>query len=206
MKLEKILIGTKNKAKLEELRFSLKELEYKGVEILDLNKFEIIEPEENGNSFYENALIKATYYSKITNLPTICDDGGIVIPYLGGFPGVKSKRWLGYDASDDELINFTLLKMKDAKDDERIAFLTVCVYFHDPINNISIFKEESIEGIIANEPSKNRIKGYPYRSLFIVKEIGKYYDELTPEEHEKVNHRIRAVKKVIEEIKKYYDF
>jgi XTP/dITP diphosphohydrolase len=67
MRLEKILIGTKNKAKLEELRFSLKELEYKGVEILDLNKFEIIEPEENGNSFYENALIKATYYSKITN-------------------------------------------------------------------------------------------------------------------------------------------
>jgi len=204
IKIEKILIGTKNKAKIDEIKSVLNSLKAYNFEILDLNNFNLPTPEEIGNNFYENAKIKALFYSNLTKIPTIADDGGLIIPYLNGEPGVKSRRWLGYEASDEELIKYALKKMEKAEGKERVAFLKTCVLFYDPINNFEIIKEEMIEGIIAREPSKRRIEGYPFRSIFIVKEFGKYYDDLTTEEQERINHRIRALKSIVEEIKKIY--
>ncbi|MEM2772316.1 MAG: non-canonical purine NTP pyrophosphatase [Candidatus Pacearchaeota archaeon] len=199
----KILIATHNKAKLEEIKWGLSDL--RNIEILSLEDFKIFEsPEEDGETFRDNAYKKAKFYSEIAKIPTIADDGGLIIPYLNGEPGVKSRRWLGYEASDEELINHTLKKLKNVSGEERLAYLQTCVCFYDPHKEILILEEEKIEGYIAYEPSKKRIAGYPFRSLFIVKEFNKYYDELSEEEHFKINHRLQALSRLKEKIKDIY--
>jgi XTP/dITP diphosphohydrolase len=196
----KILIGSHNQGKINEIKIFIESLS-KNLHILSLNDLNVDEePEEIGETFLDNAILKAKFYFEKTKIPTIADDGGLIIPYLNNEPGVKSKRWLGYAASDEELINYTLERLKEAKDEERIAFLETCVCYYNGEN--LVWEQEKVKGYIAKEPSKNRIKGYPFRSLFIVKEFNKYYDELTEEEHLMVNHRIKALKKLMNRILK----
>lgn len=205
-KLNKILIGSKNQAKIKEIKEGLFEIKNLGVEIFDLNDFDISEePEENGQTIKENSLIKAKFYFEKIKIPTISDDSAFVIPYLNGEPGVKSRKWLGYDASDEELIEYTLFRMKDAKGEERTAYLVCNICFYDGFNNKIIFVEEKIKGYIAEKPSERRIPGYPFRSLFIVDGLNKYYDELTEDEHKNFNHRLRALEKLLLELKNYFN-
>ena len=112
--MKKLLIATSNPGKKIEILKAL-EIIIKEFELLTLDNFpNITEPEETGKTFEENALIKAKYYALATNLPTIADDGGIMIDALNGEPGVRSRRWPGYTATDEELIQMTLEKMKYA--------------------------------------------------------------------------------------------
>lgn len=196
--LKKILIATTNCAKLKEIKQGLTPLEKLGIKILNLNDLTINKkPKETGKTFKENAKLKAKFYAKLTKLPTIADDGGLIIPFLNNQPGVKSRRWLGYEASDEELINFTLKKLKNLPFEKRKAYLETCVCFYHPQKKLFLYQQEKIEGYIAKKPSPRRIEGYPFRALFIVKKFNKYYDELTEEEHEEINHRLKAVKKLI---------
>ena len=199
--MRKILIATHNPAKEKEIKEALKQIlaDAKIVSLKDL-KIEK-EAEEYGKDFEENAFIKAKFYSHLTSLPTLADDGGLIIPALNNEPGVKSRRWLGYPASDEELIEYTLKRMKGLENKERLAYLETCVCFYEPKKRLAIFQSERIEGYIAEKPSKKRLKGYPFRSLFIVKKFNKYYDELTEKEHEEVNHRKRAIKKLFLKLK-----
>ncbi len=200
--MRKILIATHNPAKEKEIRETLKEILPKEVELVSLKELGIKqEPEETEKTFKENALLKAKYYASLTGLSTIADDGGLIIPALNNEPGVKSRRWLGYPASDEELIEYTLKRMKGLENKERLAYLETCVCFYEPKKRLAIFQSERIEGYIAEKPSKKRLKGYPFRSLFIVKKFNKYYDELTEKEHEEVNHRKRAIKKLFLKLK-----
>lgn len=202
--MKRLLIATHNKAKLEELKFGLKELKEYGIKLLSLNDVGVEkEPEEVGSNFKENSELKAKYYSELTNLPTIADDGGLIIPYLNNAPGVKSKRWPGYEASDEELIHFTLDKLKDCSKSKRTAFLETCVTFFTPSNKKGrqiFFEQEKIKGRIADTPTGRPTNGYPFRALFIVDEFNKYYDELTEKEHQIINHRYRALKKLSKRI------
>src|SRR3989344_1621623 len=98
----KILLATRNPAKikdyqriLEEESLSIATLESLGIK----NEFE-----EEANTFEENARAKALFYHQLAQLPTLADDGGFEIDYLNGGPGVNSRRWLGKEASDEEII------------------------------------------------------------------------------------------------------
>jgi XTP/dITP diphosphohydrolase len=96
LKMKKILIATTNKAKLEEIKNGLKPLLKQKIKLLTLTDVGVEEkPEESGKTFCENAKIKAKFYAKKTNLPTLADDGGLLIPSLNNEPGVRSRRWLG---------------------------------------------------------------------------------------------------------------
>ena len=202
--MEKILIATGNPAKLAELKKGLQPLAEKGIVLLSLKDLGITdEPEETGMTFRDNSLLKAKYYSQKSGLPVIADDGGFVIPSLNNEPGVKSNRWLGRIATDEELIDYTLKRLTNMTGDDRLAYLETCVCFYDPQTKESICIQERIGGRIADTPSKRRITGYPYRSLFIVSEFGKYYDELSHAEHEKVNHRLKAVHKLMEKMPRH---
>ena len=131
----------------------------------------------------------------------IADDGGLEILALGGEPGINSHRWLnGKQASDEELINYTLNRMRPFKGDRRKAQLKAVIALSIP-GEKTITSESLISGIIADKPSKNRIKGYPYRSLFFLPEFKKYYDDLSDKEHETVNHRKKALEKIKKIIK-----
>jgi len=200
--MKKILIATTNKAKLEEIKNRLKFFLKQNIKLLTLNDVGVEEkPEEKGINFCENARIKAQFYAEKTSLPTLADDGGLIIPYLNNEPGVKSRRWLGYEAKDEELINYTLERLKNVPKEKRKAYLQVCLCFFDPSSKKIFFEEENIKGFIAEKPSGKTTFGYPFRALFIVKKFNKYYDQLTSKEHQQINHRLLALKRLIKKIK-----
>lgn len=198
----KILIATHNPGKLKELQNGLLILRNHGHEIVSLKELSINdEPEETGKDFQENSLLKAKYYSRLSQLPTISDDGGLGIQILNGEPGVKSRRWKGYDATDEELIQYTLEKLKKYHGNDRSAYLQTCITFYDPKTKVSFSETGQVNGSIADTPSNKRVTGYPFRAVFIVQKFNKYYDDLTDKEHEKINHRLKAIRRLTKRIK-----
>jgi XTP/dITP diphosphohydrolase len=202
---KKILIASTNPGKITEIKIGLKELKNQGIEILTLNDVIVgeKEPQETGATFQDNAFIKAKFYADETQLPVISDDGGLVIPYLNNEPGVKSRRWLGYDASDQELVNYTLKRLHGVKLFDRKAYLEACLCFYNPQTNDTVFESEKILGSITETTTLKIIPGFPYRAILIVDKFKKYYDELTEEEHHQINHRLIALKRLVNKISNF---
>ncbi len=199
----KIFIGTHNLAKFDELNQIIKSYYKDKFKILSPSDLNIKNsPEETGQTISQNAEIKATYYGNLTHLPTISDDGSFTIPILNNEPGVKSRRWLGHSASDKELIAYTLKRMSNISQPKRTAYLETSLCFYNPQTKKKFFSHQKIKGRVAEKPSKKTIKGYPYKSLFIVDQYNKYYDQLTNKEHNLINHRIKALKKLFPKITK----
>ena len=97
----KILLATHNPAKISSYKSKLSDL---GIDFVTLGDLGITDKfEENKSTFEENAKEKALYHYRLTKMPTIADDGGFEIDFLNGEPGVKSRRWLGYEATDEEI-------------------------------------------------------------------------------------------------------
>ncbi len=204
MKTQQLLIATHNPAKKQELGegFTSGFAQSGHVpSLLTLDDLHIsADPEETETSFLANAQLKARYFSQLSNLPTVADDGGIEIDALGGAPGVHSKRWLGREAKDIEMIEYTLEKLKDVPLEKRTAHFTVCLYFINPETGFETSVTKSVHGHIALSPSNQARIGFPYRALFVVDAYNKYYDELSEEEHARVNHRLKAVKQLVQKI------
>lgn len=201
-----ILIATSNPGKLRELRTCCKSLEKRGYSVQSLEDVpHIPAPEETGITFSENARLKARYYAEKTGCATIADDGGIMIAALDGAPGVRSRRWPGYEATDEELIAYTLEQMKHVPRGKRDATITTTICFYDPETETFLEKTAAIDGHLAREISPRAIPGYPYRSLFIVTRYNKYYDELSSEQHDAINHRMHACNRLVEKIRNHYE-
>ncbi|NCN59152.1 hypothetical protein COW99_02255 [Candidatus Roizmanbacteria bacterium CG22_combo_CG10-13_8_21_14_all_38_20] len=196
-----LLIATKNPAKVIEFQNLLQDLDLELVTLADLGiKTDVNETED---SFQDNSKLKAVTYSQLTNYPVIADDGGMEIYKLNNEPGVKSRRWIDgiHEFSDDEIIGYILGRMYNFKGEDRNARLRAVVTFALPDGQI--WQEEAIvEGYIAEYSGGTKREGFPFRSVFKIKDIDKYYqdEELTPEEQKSFNHRLKAVnnlKKVI---------
>lgn len=200
--MQKLLVATTNPGKLIEYKTLLSGL---GVNLTSLKEEGIsLDVEEDGKTFEENAIKKAREYSAISNLPVLSDDGGIEIDYLGGEPGVKSRRWLGHEASDQELIAMTLTKLAGVEWEQRKARLKVVIALAFPGDNKVYTAEGVKEGYIRKNPL-NLTAGYPFRSIFYVPEIGKTYSELTIEEEAKIAHRSRALVKLMPILKNKFE-
>ena len=106
MQLNKLLIATGNKGKLKEFKQSFQQHKI-NIELVSLAGFDVEEPEENGQDYSDNALIKAEYYSKKTNLIALADDSGLSIDQLDGRPGIYSARWAGINKD----FNFAMEKL-----------------------------------------------------------------------------------------------
>ncbi len=203
--MKKLVLGTHNRAKLSEMRLGLQPLSSIGVELVDLDSLGItLDVKETGKTFLDNAKLKAKEYASRTGLPTLTDDGGLEIDVLNGAPGVRSRRWLGYEADDEELIRHTLKMLSGMHGDKRRAHLTNVACFYNPATNSFECSKQTISGFIAEKPSPRAAKGFPFRALFIVDKYNKYYDELTAKEHREVNHRLRGLQELLPKIKKAY--
>ncbi len=190
-----LLIATTNKGKIKELTEFLSDLPLQILTLKDVNILEDIE--EKGKTYEENSQAKALFYSKKSGLPAIADDGGLEISALGGAPGVHSRRWLGYKATDEELIDHLSKVAKDLPDNNRDAYFRTVISLALPDGKTWSVSGE-VKGIIAKKPLKNILKGYPYRSFFFLPEINKYYheSELSKEEQVFYNHRYKAIQKL----------
>ncbi len=189
----KLLIASHNPAKVNEYKRYLSDLSFELVSLKDLNV--VKEAPEDADTFRENALSKAKFYNKLTNLPTISDDGGLMIDALDGAPGVKSRRWLGYEMTDEELIQTVMEKMKNVPIDKRTCRLVGVIVLIMPTGKIYTQWAE-INGRVSEKPVDKRMKGYPYRSFFYLDKFKKNYLELTDKEHEQINHRRLALLKM----------
>lgn len=193
--MQKLLIATTNKGKLKELSKFLSDLP---VKLLSLNDVGITQDiEETGKNYEENSKMKALFYAKRSGLPTIADDGGLEIDALGGAPGVKSRRWLGYEASDEELVEHMIKVSKSLPKNNRKGSFAVSISFALP-NGKVWSASGKVHGVIAEKPYIKLLKGYPYRSFFYVPKLNKYYheNELSKEEQKLYNHRYKAIQRL----------
>lgn len=189
----KLLIASHNPAKVEEYKHYLSDLPLEFISLSDLNIKE--EASEDGKTFKENAVKKAKFYHKLTGLPVIADDGGLMIDALNGAPGVKSRYWLGYKMTDEEMIQSVIEKMKDIPEGKRTCHLVGVLALVMPDGKIHT-QWAQIDGVVAQIPTGKRLNGYPYRSFFYLPEFKKFYLELTDKEHEQMNHRKIALLKL----------
>ena len=144
------------------------------------------EPEENGATFEENALIKATAAADFTGLPAIADDSGLCVDALGGAPGIRSARYCeGTDADR----NAFLLKNMEGIEDRACKFVSViCCCFPD---GQQLSARGECPGILAHGPTGDG--GFGYDPIFYIPELGKTMAQLTPEEKNKISHRAKAL-------------
>ena len=165
------------------------------IEILSLDDVGIYgEIEENGETFEENAFIKASTAAK-SGYIGIGDDSGLAVNALGGAPGVYSARYAG-DHGNDEANNQYLLKNLANKDDKSAKFVSVvaCVFPEDTENGF-FFRGET-EGIIINEYRGEG--GFGYDPLFYYTPMNKTYAEMTAEEKNSISHRGKAMRLLAE--------
>lgn len=193
----KFFIATKNQHKMQEFK---KILEKSNIELIcetDLSA-PIEDVEENGTTFEQNALIKAKSGLAATGLPSIADDSGLCVDFLGGEPGIYSARYAG-EHGDDGANNEKLLKKLDGVPTEKRTARFVCAIACVFPDGREFTVTGSCEGYIADAPSGNG--GFGYDPLF-VSEVG-CFGEISPEQKNKVSHRAKAIEKFEIELKKY---
>ena len=199
--MQKLLIATTNRGKLDEISGLLANLPVKLVSLSDVGIQDDVE--ETGKTFLENSLIKANFYAKKSNLPSISDDGGLMINALNGAPGVKSRRWLGYSATDDELIDHMEKIAGQLPDNNRTAYFKTVITLALPDGRVWS-KSGEVKGIIAKQPHLKKVPGLPYRSFFFLPQLNKFYfeTELSDKEKKQFNHRYKAIEKLKPILKK----
>ncbi len=199
--MQKILIATTNKGKIHELSEFLKDIPIQLVSLKDVGIDADVE--EDGQTYKANSQKKALFYAKLSGLPAVSDDGGLEIAYLHGEPGVRSRRWLGYEATDEVLIEHLKKVVYKIPKDKRQAVFTTVISFALPSGEVWSAKG-SISGILSEKPEPRLLEGYPYRSFFFLPKLQKFYheSELTPKEMKEYNHRYKAIEKLKPILKK----
>ncbi|MDO8548336.1 MAG: non-canonical purine NTP pyrophosphatase [bacterium] len=198
--MQKHLIATTNLGKLAQYCSQLADLNLELVSLADLGLESI---EETGKTFEKNALLKAQTYFKQSGFPCIADDGGLEIDALGGKPGVYSRRWKTGDenVTDQELVDFTIEQMREVPLEKRSARFKMAMVFVDAAGTAHT-AEASTEGYVPPEASSKILKGMPFDSVLFIPQYNKIRSELNEDEHEQINQRVLAIKKLKPIIKK----
>lgn len=150
--------------------------------------------DETGESFGENATGKAIHYSRLVNGPVFADDSGLVVPALGGAPGIHSARYAGAGATSAQRNGKLLKEMRGLGDGQREARF-VCVIALAERGNVSAIVSGAAEGRILEKPRGSG--GFGYDPVFFLPELGHTFAELLPEEKNQWSHRGCAFRKLL---------
>ena len=181
-----LVVATGNMEKMNEFRRILPT--YSFVTMKEAGFFEEIE--ENGETFEENALIKARAVCRATGKAAIADDSGLTVDALDGAPGIYSARYAGEGASDSDLYHKLLREMKDVPEEKRTAAFVSVIAFVTPEGEEKTFRGEC-KGVITYAPKGEN--GFGYDPVFMVPSIGKTFAEMNMEEKNAISHRGRAL-------------
>ncbi len=151
--------------------------------------------EEAANTFAENAMGKALHYSRFSEGPVMADDSGLVVPALGGAPGVRSARYAGPGASDADRIRKLLDAMRGKKGEERRARFVCVVALAERGEPRGVFSA-SAEGELLDTPRGE--SGFGYDPIFFFPDLTKTFAEITPEEKNQHSHRGKAFRKALD--------
>ena len=192
-KISKILIGTNNRGKLREITNLLP----KKVKVFSTKDFNLKSPNETGKTFKSNALIKAKYFSKKTNLICLSDDSGLEIDILKKKPGIYSARW-GGKKSDFNKAMQRVYKELDKKDKEwrtkKVSARFICALVIYWPNRKKIYSLGKVSGKISK--TKKGKNGFGYDPIFIPNGHKRTFAEMSKSFKYKIDHRAKAFKKI----------
>ena len=191
----RLLVASSNDGKLREYR-ALAAAGEAPVELDLLPDFDAVPAyEEVASTFAENAAGKALYYSQFSQGSVLADDSGLVVPALGGAPGVHSARYAGPDASDADRVRKLLYEMRGKKGEERRARF-VCILVLVQAGEARGVFSASAEGELLETPRGEF--GFGYDPVFFIPSLGKTYAEISGEEKNKYSHRGKAFRKTLD--------
>lgn len=193
--MKKIVLATGNQGKLREFAQLLAPLK---INIVSQAELDVVEADETGLSFVENAIIKARNACKQTGLAAIADDSGIEVDALRGAPGIYSSRYPGESASDEDNIAALLNALKDVPASERGArFQCVIVFMRHAEDPTPLIFQGSWQGQIMTETAGEA--GFGYDPIFFVPETDCSAAELSSEQKHAISHRGQAMRRFVEE-------
>jgi XTP/dITP diphosphohydrolase len=168
-------------------------LEDLDIDILSLNDYkDVPDVEEDGSSFFENALKKAKAISKHTGEVVLADDSGLEVEWLSGEPGVYSSRYSGQGATDSSNIKKLLLNLEGVPGEKRGAAFRCALVLYCPDGKYILF-EGRLEGIIHDKPQGDG--GFGYDPVFFLPDLGLTVAQISPEIKNRISHRAQAVLK-----------
>ncbi|MEI8572946.1 RdgB/HAM1 family non-canonical purine NTP pyrophosphatase [Methylomonas sp. LW13] len=189
-----IVLASGNAGKIREIQAILQ-----NDQILPQSQFNVVEPEETGATFIENAIIKARNAALHCNLPAIADDSGLAVDALGGAPGVISARYAGVGASDQANLDKLLEEMRDVPDPERSArFICVMVYLRHALDPTPIIAQGVWEGRILRQAVGEN--GFGYDPVFWVEQYQCSSAQLAPELKNALSHRGQALQALSQQL------
>ena len=188
----KLLLASNNVHKIREFRDMFRSVMNMDVySLLDFPKY--VAPEETGQTFEENAVLKACHAAEHLNMLSFADDSGLVVPALNNRPGVKSRRYASEDATDQENNNKLLEEMASFKEIQRNAYYECVLAVANPQGIIKAVHGRC-EGTIMHEPKGSA--GFGYDSLFMKHDYDKTFGELDESTKNRVSHRRKAFEKL----------
>lgn len=198
--MNKIIVATQNKGKVTEIK---KLLEGLPIEVLTMGEAHLdIDIEENGQTFEENAKIKAEAISKLTDAFVLADDSGLEIDYLGKEPGIYSARYLGKDTPYREKNQVILERLQDVPKEKRTARF-ICAMALAQKGKKTVTTIGVMEGYIGYQIEGTN--GFGYDPIFFIDELGTSTANISLEEKNKRSHRAKALKEMLKIIKERLD-
>ena len=187
----KIALATRNRGKIAEIVEILSPLDIELVWPEDEPSF--VAPEETGETFLDNALIKARSVFEATGLPALADDSGLEVDALGGAPGIMSARYGGEGLTDEQRYLKLLDALEGVPEEKRTArFKCVMVLYPAPNSSSKYLATEGyLHGRIAEGPTGSN--GFGYDPVFYLPEKGLTVAQLSSEEKNRLSHRYRAL-------------
>ena len=190
MRARRLLIATHNPGKLIELTRLLGDVPFDLVSLADAGIHHQVD--ETGETFEQNAALKAEAYVRLSGLPTLADDSGLEVDALDGEPGVRSSRYAGDNATDADRIAFLLRKLDNIRASDRTAHFRCVIAVAWPGGPLELHSG-ACEGRITEAPRGSN--GFGYDPVFFIPAMGRTMAELSPEEKNRVSHRSEAARK-----------
>lgn len=194
--MKKIIFATGNEGKMKEVRMILADLNF---QVLSLKEMNIdIDIVEDGETFEENAIIKAKTIMELTNEIVLADDSGLEVDYMNKAPGIYSARFMGEDTSYHIKNGHIIKELEQATDEERSARFVCAIACAYPDGTIETTRA-TIEGYIGYEEKGEN--GFGYDPIFMVPEYKCSSAELTPEQKNEISHRGKALRAMKDKIR-----
>ncbi|MDQ3327398.1 MAG: RdgB/HAM1 family non-canonical purine NTP pyrophosphatase [Chloroflexota bacterium] len=184
-----LLIATGNAHKLREYQSLLARVPVTLRSMHDVRTGDL--PEETGETFEENALLKARHCVRTTGLPSLADDSGLAVDALGGEPGVRSVRWAGPSATDADRVRLLLDRVRGVPSAERGARFVCVVAVVGPDGAEQVFRG-TLEGRLAEDARGSG--GFGYDPILFLPRLERTVAELAPTEKNQISHRAVAVR------------
>lgn len=194
----RLLLATRNAAKLTELRRILESSGFGGIEVLGLAEVpEFPEAPETGATFEENALAKARDAAAATGLPAVADDSGLTVDALGGMPGVLSARWAGGHGDDAANLRLVLDQIRDVPEHRRGAAFVCAAALVVPAGRDTVDHVVRGEWRGALTTAPRGSNGFGYDPIFVPEGERRTSAELDPAEKDAASHRGRALRALL---------